>query len=135
MSIVKVNSNNFAIELDKIIQGVNLNVQKTVNEAVTKSGRKGAKVLRTVSPVSSSPEGGKYRKSWSCKIHEYYFSKEAIIFNRQPGLPHLLENGHNVVNQYGPTGHSASPIPHIGKGFEAAEQEIEKLLSEGLNKL
>lgn len=135
MSVEKVNSSNFALAMSDILKDINEGVQKAVNEAVPKAGRKGAKVLRTVSPISSSSTSGKYRKGWSCKIENYLMSTHATIYNKSPGMPHLLENGHDVYNQYGNTGKRAAAIPHIGQGLEAAEQEIDVQMAKGLEKL
>lgn len=135
MSYEKINSNKFAIAMDEILKDISKETQDVVKDAVGKAGRKGAKVLRTVSPVSSLQTSGKYRKSWSCKVEEHPFSSEATIYNKFPGMPHLLEDGHSISNQYGPTGGHAAAKPHIEHGVKSAEAELERLIEKGLSKL
>lgn len=135
MNYVKVTPDEFSIAMDEILNDISKETQDVVKDAVGKAGRKGAKVLRTVSPVSSLPTSGKYRKSWSCKVEEHPFSSEATIYNKLPGMPHLIEKGHSISNQYGPTKGHAAAKPHIDQGVKAAEAELERLIEKGLSKL
>jgi hypothetical protein len=135
MSYVKVTPDEFSIALGDMFNDLSEDMQKIANEAVEKSGRKGAKVLRTVSPVSNLSTSGKYRKSWSCTIERSRFSTKAVVFNKIPGLPHLLENGHVVANQYGRTNVYTKAQPHIDKGIKASEELLMNLLEKGISKL
>ena len=62
MSNIKISPDEFSIAMDEILKDISKETQDVVKDAVGKAGRKGAKVLRTVSPVSSLPTSGKYRK-------------------------------------------------------------------------
>ena len=70
-----------------------------------------AKLILIVSSIlkATSPKArGKYANSWAVKKVNGKF----IIYNKKPGLTHLLENGHDVVVNGVKVGR-ASAHPHI----------------------
>lgn len=79
--------------IDKILTSYGDDVQKNVDEATVKVGRAGASALRSESKKTFGGTG-KYAKGWKAKTEQSRLGTTAIIYNTNPGLPHLLENGH-----------------------------------------
>lgn len=67
-------------------------VQTSVNEATRSVAKAGAAAVRAGSGVFGGT--GKYRKGWTYKVETRRLYSTGVIYNRTPGLPHLLENGH-----------------------------------------
>lgn len=89
---------DLAGEINKILEEYGDEVNTRMSEVVDKLARKGVKQLRATSPVDTgAPKSGSYAKGWtvetSGKKHRQ-LRCSATIYNKQPGLPHLLENGH-----------------------------------------
>lgn len=70
-----------------------------------------------------------YARGWTVSA-----TNDGYVVHNKPHyrLTHLLENGHNVKNQYGETGKEAKPHPHI----KSAEIEgVQKFIDEVNQKL
>jgi hypothetical protein len=80
-------------ELHKILEEYGEDVANGTREAVTKVAQKGAKAVRGNS-AGSFGGSGKYAKGWTYQSEYRRLGSVATIYNRTPGLPHLLENGH-----------------------------------------
>ena len=80
-------------ELHKILEEYGEDVANGTSEAVTKVAQKGAKAVRGNS-AGSFGGSGKYAKGWTYQSEYRRLGSVATIYNRTPGLPHLLENGH-----------------------------------------
>ena len=80
-------------ELHKILEEYGEDVANGTREAVTKVAQKGAKAVRGNS-AGSFGGSGKYAKGWTYQSEYRRPGSVATIYNRTPGLPHLLENGH-----------------------------------------
>jgi hypothetical protein len=68
-------------------------VSRKTEECVKKVAQKGAKALR-----NSSPGSGDYAKGWTYKVETSRMNTVATLYNKKPGLPHLLEHGHVTRN-------------------------------------
>lgn len=66
----------------------------------------------------ASPGRGEYRKGWSRKKETGRMKVGYTIYNKLPGLPHLLEYSHALRN-----GGRSRPIVHIAPVAEWAEEE------------
>lgn len=75
--------------LDEYGEDVNLLTEEVV-KAVTKQG------VKAVKNASKGSFGGtgKYAAGWTSQVETGRFSAQGVIYNKTPGLPHLLENGH-----------------------------------------
>jgi hypothetical protein len=80
-------------ELHKILEEYGEDVANGTREAVTKVAQKCAKAVRGNS-AGSFGGSGKYAKGWTYQSEYRRLGSVATIYNRTPGLPHLLENGH-----------------------------------------
>lgn len=100
---------------------------EAVKKAVKKTAKEGAKELNSSAAATIHGRRHKYEKSWKAKITEETTRVEAILYSTQPGLPHLLEFGHEIKylggNIHAGSG-KAQAYPHIEK--------VEKELSEEL---
>lgn len=89
---------DLAGEVEKILNEFGDEVTERMGEVVDKLAQKAAKQLRQTSPVDKgAPQSGSYARGWtvekSGKSHRQ-LTVSATVYNRQPGLPHLLEHGH-----------------------------------------
>ena len=88
-------------------------------KALVKNVKEAARVSKDAIKANSRQKTGHYAKSWSVKTKTRYLSVEAVVHSRDRYmLAHLLEKGHGVSNQYGPTGHTASGDGVIAAAFE-----------------
>lgn len=92
----KVTVDNLASEIEKIMKEYSDDVTKNLDVITKKVGQKGAQALRNDSKASFKGTG-KYAKGWTYQVERSRLSTSVIIYNKTPGLPHLLEHGHAVV--------------------------------------
>lgn len=131
----KVTIDNLASEVEKILEEYGDEVDKNLDEVVMKIGKKGVQALKNVS-LDMFPASGKhknrYGSTWTYTAEHKRLYTLVTIHNRQPGLPHLLEFGHNTYNGTGRCEGDASPHPHIAKVEEKLikdfEAEVERKL-------
>ena len=95
---------------------------ETIDVAARKTASKAKRQI-----ASASPGTGKYAGAWAVKTERRRTGTTAIVYNKKPGLPHLLEHGHATRN-----GGRTKAYVHIAPAEEAAIQEfqdqIERLL-------
>lgn len=98
--------NNSFVQINTILAQYTNNVDATVDSTIQSTAKEGVAKLKATSP----PDGkrGKYAKSWAVKKTKGTHT----IYNKQPGLTHLLENGHDVIRNGQKIG-EAKPHPHI----------------------
>lgn len=84
---------DLAAEINKILEDYGDTVTDNIKEVTKKVAQQGAKAVKA--EASNTFKGtGKYAKGWAVKMEEDYYSATGIIYNKTPGLPHLLEHGH-----------------------------------------
>lgn len=81
----------------KILNEYADDISKNADEIAEKLGRKGAAALRQESAQDFGGTG-KYAKGWTVQVDQHRLYTDVIIYNRTPGLPHLLEHGHLMRN-------------------------------------
>ena len=94
-----------------------------ITKSVTQTGVKALKSESAATFKTTSKRKKKYAQTWTSKFTTGRLSSQGTIYNTQPGLPHLLENGH--VSRNG-TGRVFGRVPgreHIAK----VESKLEKL--------
>lgn len=129
-STYRVNANGSGISFAEATIGAleEFNAEKDaeVQEAFHAGGRATRSHLRGNSPK----ETGAYSRSWSMESQDREGHHKVVVRNRRHyQLTHLLEDGHDVKNQYGgPFGHvgPAKPEHHID---EAAKKGAEVIRS------
>lgn len=84
-------------DISKILAEYGEDVKDNVAEISVEVAKKGAQALRSLSRQTFPKGSGLYAKGWtvetSGKVHNQV-SWSNIIYNKYPGLPHLLEYGH-----------------------------------------
>ena len=110
---------DLAAEINKILEDYGDNVTDNIKEVTKKVTQQGAKAVKA-NAKNSFKGTGQYAKGWSVKMEEDYFSATGIIYNKTPGLPHLLEHGH--ANRGG--GRTPGRV-HIGNAEDTLVKEFE----------
>lgn len=105
-------------------------------DAITKDvTRKGVQAIRAESATTfgtTNTRKEKYAKTWTSQFESNKFYSTGIIYNKQAGLPHLLENGHVLRNGTGRSFGRVEGREHIAK----VERELQRLyVEEVLSKL
>lgn len=93
MANQKIPIDQLQSELQKILEEYGEDVEEGTREAVRKIAQKGAKAVRA-SAAGSFGGTGKYARGWTYQSEYKRLGSTAVIYNKTPGLPHLLENGH-----------------------------------------
>lgn len=129
--MAKVTLANFDKELAKILEDYQEDVVNNMDTIVQKMGQKGSQLLRneslSVYPKGQGQSTGQYAKNWTVKFEKGRLYSTAIIHNREPGLPHLLEHGHAIKNGGRTTGEfkGREHIAPVEKELiEAYEREV-----------
>lgn len=112
-------------ELHKILEEYGEDVANGTREAVAKIARKGAQAVRSNSSGSFGGSG-KYAGGWTYQSEYRRLGSVATIYNKTPGLPHLLENGHAKRGGGRVSGrtHIAPVETEIITEYERAIQEV-----------
>lgn len=76
----------------KALQEYAQDATQTTKELVRAVAKKGA---QSVKQASAKEYGsGRYSKGWTSTVEESRLGAMGVIYNKTPGLPHLLEKGH-----------------------------------------
>lgn len=96
----KVTLETFGAEIQKILKEYEDDVTENLSIITKKIGQKGAKLLKDES-LGQFPDSKRhktrYGQTWTSKTEQNRLYTTVTIYNRQAGLPHLLENGHALV--------------------------------------
>ena len=96
----KVTIDNLDDEIKKILKEYEDNVSSNLTEITKKVGRAGVQALKSESRQTfgtSKNKRRKYADTWTSQTEVGRLYSTVTIYNSQPGLPHLLENGHAKV--------------------------------------
>lgn len=124
----KVTLDNFDNEIKKILDAYGDDVSENLDVITRQVGQKGTQMLRNESR-SAFNRTGKYASGWTSKTKKNRLYTSVIIYNRTPGLPHLLEHGHAVVaggrvaGQYSGKTHIAPVENKLVKDYEREVKE------------
>ena len=113
--------------LDKVVMAELDAFAGALPEDIMEAQKTAAKAAVKELKSSSPSQTGKYAKSWKTKTTKTRTGSETVIYNALPGLPHLLEYGHDVKVSGKKVGH-AKAYPHIKEAEENATQLFEKEL-------
>lgn len=92
MASRKITADNLGEAIAEILEEYGDEVQKDMDDVVKDVGKEGVKAIKSASGVFGGT--GKYRKGWTSQTDSERYGSTVTIYNRTPGLPHLLENGH-----------------------------------------
>lgn len=92
MASRKITADNLGEAIAEILEEYGDEVQKDMDDVVKNVGKAGVKAIKSASGVFGGT--GKYRKGWTSQTDSERYGSTVTIYNRTPGLPHLLENGH-----------------------------------------
>lgn len=111
---------SLTVQLNRIINEYNEHVQDVADNAVKDISKEAVQRLRNSSPKKT----GDYAQGWAVK-HVRGRQLSVVVYNRKaPGLTHLLENGHRIVNAKGEWGR-VNGIKHIKPVEEWAYNELQ----------
>lgn len=128
MANIKIDGLADAIE--DVLQEYSKVTQEAMQRAVDDTARDTVERLKETSP--KAPGGGAYAKSWAEKATG---TKRAGVYQKTVynkahyRLTHLLEKGHATVN-----GERTAAQPHIAPAEEAAIEQFERELRDGISK-
>lgn len=117
---------DIGIQLEEIMGEYVDHVRKVAKADIRAVAKESAKKLKDASPKRTKKGGtpGAYASGWRVKNE----GDGAVVYNAtNPGLTHLLENGHNLRQGGRWAGH-----PHIKGVEEWASEELPKRVSEDL---
>jgi len=109
-----------AAEIESILEEYQEHITDGVQDAVEAAVKAGAKAVKQEAQAKFNGTG-RYARGWTTKIDKDRIGAQGVIYNKTPGLPHLLENGH--ANRGG----GRTPgRPHIKPVEEKINKEFEQ---------
>lgn len=93
MASARIQAGQLDSTISKILEEYHNEIDKDVGKAIDKVAKAGVKELKANSRTSFKGTG-KYAKGWTSKKEKDRILHTTIIYNKTPGLPHLLEHGH-----------------------------------------
>lgn len=121
--MAKIQIGDLASEINKILENYGDEVSQNMSDITQQIGKKGAQTLRNESKNAFGGTGD-YAKGWTTKSVKNLLYTTVTIYNKTPGLPHLLEHGHAVVaggrvaGQYSGKAHIAPVEQRLIEEFE-----------------
>lgn len=115
-------------QINNILAQYTSDVNVTVDEVMKNGSQQAKKALQQLSPADTGKaDTGKYAKSWAVKKEKGRY----IVYNKKPGLTHLLENGHDIIRDGKKVGR-VQGRPHIKPVEEMVTENIIKELESRL---
>lgn len=115
----------FEAAIQKVLSEYAEDVHATVGELAKNLAKKGAQAVKQASGQFGG--SGKYAKGWTSQYEEGRLSSQGTIYNKTPGLPHLLEKGHAKRG-----GGRVPGRVHIAPVEERLVEEFQKAVKEKL---
>lgn len=129
---MNVKVDGFASGVQKLLQEYGDEVWLLVNELVPEVGKEARKQVKQDSPHDT----GRYSRGWAVQTTKERLGVSVEVHNKDRyRLTHLLENGHDIKNQYGYVGKDGKRVearPHIGKVNDWAADELFDRLKRGI---
>lgn len=100
----KVAAADLGAAVKQILDNYGDDVKKNLDVITKEVTKKGVQALRTESANTfgtTKSRKEKYAKTWTSTFESKPLYVTGIIYNKQAGLPHLLENGHVTRNGTG----------------------------------
>lgn len=134
-STIKVgNADALKTTFNSLFQQLGVSVDEAFQSAMDEVAKEAVKQLRQTSPKGHGRRH--YASGWSYKkanVKKGQFS--GVIYNKtKPGVAHLLEHGHKVVDRTGTAHGHTEPQEHIAQVNAWVEQELPKRISQKMSK-
>lgn len=100
MASKKVTIDNLDDAIMGILKEYDNDVSRNLTDITKRVAREGVKALKSESKArfgTTKSRKKKYANTWTSRFETNRYSSQGTIYNTQPGLPHLLENGHAKV--------------------------------------
>ena len=110
--------------IDSILEEYADEVSRSSKECVKAVTKAGARAVKQA--AQQSVDGNKYAKGWTSTVEESRLGATGVIYNKTPGLPHLLEHGHVSRNGTGRTFGVVAGIEHIAPVERKIVDDFEK---------
>lgn len=126
---VKIKPEQLQSVIQQMLHEIPQKCDNAIDRAIDKVSKDAVKELKASSPVKDGgANSGRYAKGWAVKK----VKGSAVIYNKtDPGLTHLLENGHDVISHGKKVGHYSGEKhikPVEEKVIEDMTEEVEKEL-------
>ena len=118
--MARASADRFAADVQKILSEYAGSVKENLDEVTKTVAKKGAQMVRRAA-AGAVGGSGKYARGWTSKVESGRFGSSGVIYNKKPGLPHLLEHGHANRN-----GGRTPGRPHIAAAAEQIVREFEE---------
>ena len=132
--MAKVTLDNLGKAIEGILADYGDDVKSNLDEIIQAAGQMGVKALKSESQEkfgTTNKHKKKYANTWKVTAKKTRVGTNVVIHNTQPGLPHLLENGHVSRNGTGRTFGTVPGREHI----KPVEDELENWLDKEMRKL
>lgn len=123
--MAKVTVDNLASTIQDILDEYGDEVEEKMDEIVQRVSKAGVQALKSSSRANFGGTG-KYASGWTSQVEKTRYGTTVTIYNRYPGLPHLLENGHAKRG-----GGRVQGRPHIAP----VEEKVINELVEGVERI
>ena len=121
-------SNGFMSAIESIFAEFTAETDAEVKADIESAG----KVTRSHVRANSPKDSGRYGRSWGLVTSSRDGHHVAVIKNEKHWqLTHLLEDGHDIKNQYGGSYGRvgpAQPEHHVQRAYEVGKAELKRLL-------
>lgn len=101
MASKKVTVDTLGNAIKEILKDYDDEVSKNLTDITKEITKAGVQALKSESKEkfgTTKTRKRKYANTWTSQFETSRVSSQGTIYNTQPGLPHLLENGHAKVN-------------------------------------
>lgn len=115
------------VKFDETVREILNDYDHDVNEIVEESIEEVAKDAQKTLKKAGTFNGKDYKRAWATKIEKKRIYTTATIYNKKPGLTHLLEFGHVKQN-----GGRTRAFPHIAPVNEQVQTEVVQNIEEKL---
>lgn len=122
-----MSKNSVGMQMEMILESIKNQIDQISEEDCKKAAQSTKKKL-----VAYSPGGhNKYKQGWAYKKLDKGYT---VYHKTKPGLTHLLNNGHAIVNQNGHYGRTNGDN-HMGKAEQEAIQELLDTIQTDINSI
>ena len=121
----KIQPAELTTAINEILNDYEGDVSEIVNKSITEVARDTTKQMKSAGSFGGT---GKFKKSWTVKIEKKRLYTDATVYNKKPGLTHLLEFGHVKQN-----GGRTKAFDFIAPVNDKVQTEVVRKIEEKLN--
>lgn len=123
---MKIQPESLASTINDLLDEYQEDVREVVDKAISETAKESQKELKSTGGFN----GTAYKKSWRVKIEKQRITTSATLYNRKPGLTHLLEFGHVKQN-----GGRTRAFPHIAPVNDKVQSTVVKKIEERIGEI